>query len=562
MQRVCFVLFVSCLAAACFGEFKPFVAVPGVQEFSGRMIVRPHQMGALLSRNLTVSQALSRRAAARRSAAPSTLHYVSQTDEYILVVPTGSDENRVARALMATGNFQYVEPDWIVYPVIDPNDPRYVNQWHHPKIRSPFAWDLFTGNDSITVAITDTGVRLDHEDLAASLVPGANSTTAPPTPQGSGGLVDDINGHGSHCAGISAARGNNSLGVSGVGWNFKIMPVRVTNSAGGSSSITFLTAGARWAVENGARVISTSYSGVSNAAIQTTGAYIKGLNGIYLYAAGNSNTNLTTFDHLDVTVVGATDSNDAKASFSSYGPGVDVFAPGVGIWSTYNRSATDYASLSGTSLATPCAAGVAAMILATNPILTGQNAETILYQTCFDLGVPGNDGYWGWGRVDVDAAIRSSYANFPFAPLGYTIVNGSAGGGGLPEIRFSDDQRLEVIEQSSSAAEQLPVVLEFESRTTLKTVGNLSFIYEGSASIAGVRQTIALWDYLGSSWVAVDIRTAELSDATATASPSVPGRFVQAGTGSMRARVWYEPLQFDASGWRARVDRVGWRTTP
>lgn len=368
-----------------------FVEVKGVQEFTGEMIVRPKQ-------DLSPAD----RTSATTRLQPFALRHYDETDEFIVRVPLGLSESQYASMLIETGQYQYAEPNWRVYPVRNPNDAQFGGQWHHPTIRTPQAWDLHTGETGFITAYTDTGVDLDHPDLVNLLVPGYNSVDQ--IRQVDGGRVDDINGHGTHVAGIGAAQANNSIGVAGVGWGFRIMMVRVTNSSGGGSSIDYLTRGARWAVENGAKTISASYSGVDSSAIQTTGNYIKSRGGLYLYAAGNDGRNLSGFDHADVIVVGATDRGDVKASFSAYGRAVDVFSPGVNILATFNGGG--YGTLSGTSMATPMANGVAALIWSSNPRLVPAQVETLLFTTCRDLGNAGNDDYWGWGRVDAYEGVR------------------------------------------------------------------------------------------------------------------------------------------------------------
>jgi subtilisin family serine protease len=533
---------------------------PGVQEFSGQMIARPKQVGDMVAEGARLDVAAATHAAARRQVLPLTREHVPQTDEYLIAVPFGSSESRLAAQLMASGAFEYVEPDWIVYPTFTtPNDPRYSQQWHLPKIRAPWAWSLFKGNDTVTIAIVDTGVRLDHEDLQPLLVPGYNSANR--VSQANGGLVNDINGHGTHCAGTAAAYTNNARGVAGVGWNFRIMPIRATNSTGGSASLSNLTNGARWAADNGARVISTSYSGVSSSSVQTTGNYIKyQRNGIYLWAAGNSNSNLSTFDHVDVTVVGATDQNDAKASFSSYGLALDVFAPGVGIVATYYRSSTDYASLSGTSMATPCAAGVAAMIMASNPALTGAQVETLLYQSCVDLGAPG-PSYWGWGRVNLEAGLRLSYQNHPFLPEGFGVTTGTHSGGSLNTVRVANGQYL-------TATPTIPnpkVTLEFNSTTTLQQIGTLRFKHRGRVTGTGVSMSVWLFDYVANAYVPVLTQGAPTIDQEVVVQPANPARFVHGPTGSMKAQVMFEytlRVRSHAYSWSSMTDHVAWETLP
>jgi subtilisin family serine protease len=404
MKKLLFASLSLAIFGAAFAD-QPvqFVEVRGVKEFTGELIVRPLQS----LRGAAMEAAVSR-------IRTNVLRGYPETGEFIVRPPLGLNENQYADILMQSGDYQYVEPNWRVYPLRNPNDSQFSGQWHHPTIRTPQAWDLHTGETGIITAYTDTGVDLTHPDLRNLLVPGYNSVDQ--VRQVDGGRVNDINGHGTHVAGIGAAQGNNAIGVAGVGWGFRIMPIRVSNDAGGGSSIEWLTRGARWAVDNGAKVISASYSGVDSSAIQTTGTYIKTRGGLYLYAAGNDNRNLSGFDHTDVVVVGATDRGDVKASFSAYGRAVDVFAPGVDILATFNGGG--YGRLSGTSMATPMANGVAALIWSSNPRLVVGQVETLLFITCRDLGAAGNDDYWGWGRVDAYEGVRRAMvtASARFAP--------------------------------------------------------------------------------------------------------------------------------------------------
>ncbi|MCW5753553.1 MAG: S8 family serine peptidase [Phycisphaeraceae bacterium] len=379
-----------------------FVERPGAMEFSGTMIARPRQ-------NLSAAE----RNAALDLLAPRLMRQYIEVDEYIIEVPVqpegtlaGAGENALAAELLATGLFQYVEPNWIVYPTTTPDDPRYGEQWHHAVVRSPQAWTVTTGAANIVTAFTDTGIDLNHPDLAPNRIPGYNAVVE--RTEAAGGQVNDLNGHGTHVAGIGAAIGNNGIGVAGIAWNTRIMMIRVSDSSGGGSSIEILTRGARWAAENGAHVVSTSYTGVQNNAISTTGDYIRGLGVLYLYAADNSNTNHSGFDWPNVIIVGATDRFDNKASFSSFGRAVDLFAPGVDILSTCNGQS--YCQMSGTSMATPLVNGVIGMMLSANPALSADLVEQLLFESCVDLGIPGNDDYWGWGRVDLFEAVQRAAA--------------------------------------------------------------------------------------------------------------------------------------------------------
>jgi subtilisin family serine protease len=394
-------------AASSSDDAARFVARPGVIEFSGTMIAKPRAGLSDADRNAAIDRLL-----------PLLNRQYPEVDEFVIRVPgadgTGLAENVLSQELMATGFFQYVEPNWICYPTVIPNDPQYGSQWHLPVIGAPETWDITTGTSNIVIAFTDTGVDIGHPDLAAHRLPGYNAVVE--LPETSGGQVNDLNGHGTHVAGIACAIGNNGQGVAGATWDTRFMMIRVSDSSSGGSSIEVLTRAARWAAENGAHSVSTSYTGINSTSIDTTGDYIRGLGKLYLYAADNSATNHSTFDWLNVIIVGATDVGDTRASFSSFGRAVDIFAPGVNILSTCNGSG--YCNLSGTSMATPLANGVIGAVLSANPALTADMVEQIISETAVDLGPPGNDDAWGWGRVNMLAAVQQAVAlSGPLAPF-------------------------------------------------------------------------------------------------------------------------------------------------
>jgi hypothetical protein len=566
LRRVAAVFSAAFFAASAFGSQSVpalFVAEPKVQEFSGRMIARPWQPDVLLARTGSPAAAAAVRGQAQRLVRGLTINYVPETDEYIIRVPRGDNENTLAQRLMESRAFQYVEPDWIVYPVNTvPNDPLYGQQWHHPKINGPQAWSLFRGNNTITVAICDTGVRLDHVDLAPLLVPGYNAVDQ--LPQQNGGQVNDIHGHGTHVAGTAAASTNNGMGVAGVGWNFRIMPVRVSNSSGGGSSIATLTHAGRWAADNGARIINTSYSGVSSSSVQTTGEYIKNTrNGLYIWAAGNSNQNMSGFDHPDVTIVGATTTSDTKASFSNYGLALDVFAPGENIYATAYNGSNSYTTMSGTSMASPVASGVAAMIMASNPSLSSQQVETILYTSCFDLGTPGNDNYWGWGRVDLLAALRQSYFNFPFFANSYAMFRGAHVGGQVSHLSQSNNQYMRFDNTVFTESRSPMIGVELDLRTTLLATHTLELTVEAGANQNGIQQRMELWNNASQQWIQVDQRLLQVADSTATINISNAQPYVQSGTGRVLLRLVYDQVMPGIMALsEVRLDHVAVKTMP
>lgn len=410
-----------------------FVSRPGVQELSGRMVVRPWSEADWQARGLTLAQAQAKvRQAVSR--ATNVIRQVTETGEIIIRVPAGQTEDTVFTSLNATGLYQYVTPDYRVFPLARPNDPFFSNQWHHAMIKSEKGWDLHTGH-TVKIAIVDTGIDLTHPDLAPNLLPGYNSVDK--VTQANGGQVMDINGHGTHCAGDAAAITNNRTGVAGVGWNMKIFPVRTSNSPGGGAFVTDMMDGARWATNNGAKVVSVSYAGVDSPLIQTTGQEMRAKGSLLFYAAGNDNRDLSGFDHADVMVIGASNQQDTKAGFSAYGKAIDVMAPGTDIVST--TLGGGYGPASGTSMACPVAAGLAALIYSYNPKLTSRQVENIMSNSAKSWG---DSAKYGFGRIEVEKAMILTRATLTTAtvilPDALTQQDGSFVSGGLTEVSAID----------------------------------------------------------------------------------------------------------------------------
>lgn len=365
-----------------------FVAVAKDREFTGQLLVHA-KAGKLLSASARVSQLIVKKS--------------EFVPEYVVDVPQGMSEGELAAILIATGDYEFVEPNWLRYPAIVPNDPQYNSSWQHTRLESASAWNLHTGSSDVIVAVCDSGVDLDHPDLVASLVPGFNSASN--QTQANGGNVDDINGHGTFVAGCAAARGNNNTGVVGVGWNFGIMPIRVTNNTNGTASSFDILDGARWAAENGAKIVNASFSGGTSASNQTTGAYLKTQGALLFWASGNDGSFITP-NRPDYVVVGSTTSFDNRSGFSNFGPAVDVTAPGSSVRSTQRGGG--YGNSSGTSYASPIAAGVGAMIYSINAEFSADDVQDILYHSVDDLGATGRDDNFGRGRVNTRKSIENA----------------------------------------------------------------------------------------------------------------------------------------------------------
>ncbi|MFK7930608.1 MAG: S8 family serine peptidase, partial [Myxococcota bacterium] len=327
--------------------------------------------------------------------------YEFRTDEFFVRVPAGSNEQQLADTLLASGGFQYVAPDWSVYPVACPDDSEFGSQWHHePQLmNSCAAWDFATGDPSVVVAICDTGLRTTHEDIQLHRREGYNAVDQ--IFENAGGDISPVHPHGTQTTGCAAANGNNGVGVSGVGWDLGHRMMRVSNVSSGNSSIGVLTHAAMVAADLGDKVASVSYSGVGAPGVQTAGQYCRANGTLLVWAAGNASSNLGGSRNDDVVVVGSTTINDDLSGFSNFGSLVDLTAPGSSVRTMNSGSDSDYANVSGTSFSCPLVAGLAGLLWSINPNLTPQQVEDALRDGCDDLGNAGIDNTFGYGRIDV-----------------------------------------------------------------------------------------------------------------------------------------------------------------
>jgi subtilisin family serine protease len=258
----------------------------------------------------------------------------------------------------------------------------------------------------VRVGIVDTGIDQTHPDLAGKTAGCATSYNAGVTIVN--GICHDDNGHGSHVSGTISANTNNGQGVSGVAFNSPIVMCKALATAAGTGLTSDIANCINWTRQQGVKVISMSLGGGDNAtlkaAVQT--AYNNG-NGVLLVAAagndGNANLNYPAA-YAEVVSVAASDSNDQHASFSNVNSDVEVDAAGVNVLST--KPGNQYQQLSGTSMATPHAAGVAAMIAYRFPTLNAAGIRSRLDAGVDDKGAPGRDSTFGFGRVNLVKALQ------------------------------------------------------------------------------------------------------------------------------------------------------------
>ncbi|MBC7424938.1 MAG: S8 family serine peptidase [Bacteroidia bacterium] len=337
-------------------------------------------------------------------------------------------------ACMATNHMEYVEKPRIYHTFFTPND---VNgqQWYLNKIEAAAAWDISQGSTTVTVAIVDNAVNINHEDLAP------NIWTNPGEIPGNGfdddlnGYTDDINGfdvadndnnpnppgttttsspfiHGTHCAGLASASTNNGKGIASIGFKVKIIPVKCTRNSETGSTLTNAYDGVYYAIKVNADVISMSWGGPGESSITNqnllNSAHNRGI--ILCAAAGNDNSENPNFPaaYNNVISVGASDQSDKKSSFSNFGSTIDVLAPGSGIYSTLAGSNTAYGNLSGTSMACPLTAGLCALILSFNPSLSPDQVENFLKTGCDNVNSANTQfaGKIGSGRINARRSLQ------------------------------------------------------------------------------------------------------------------------------------------------------------
>ncbi len=341
--------------------------------------------------------------------APACNATVVDTVEPLNVVVYSVNDTESFVAGMATRNdVAFIEPDYPVYacspePFV-PYDPDYHYQWGPAAIGADDAWSLVLGSEGVTIAIVDTGVDYTHPDIAENYIPGGydwvNGDTDP---------MDD-HGHGTHCAGIAAATIDNGIGIAGVA-QVQILAEKVLN-AKGSGTTSAVAQGIIHAADSGADIISLSLGGTDPTSAQREAceyAWEKGC--VIVAASGNSGVSSILYPAAFDTViaVGSLNTGSTKSSFSNYGSGQELMAPGENIHSTWPQN--QYKNSSGTSMATPFVAGVAALVKSRNPDLTNAEIRSVLAATADDLGAAGRDSVYGYGRVDAFRAVEAVSAS-------------------------------------------------------------------------------------------------------------------------------------------------------
>ena len=353
---------------------------------------------------------------------------IGSTGARLITVPAGR-ELRLVEALGKNPAVEYAEPDAVATALTD--DQYFSRQYALQNDGQSFtntagtitvaggtpeadvdaveAWAVTKGGGT-RVAVLDTGVDLDHEDITSQVVGRHNLSTS--------GTQDDLYGHGTHVAGIVAAKADNAVGVAGVCPACTILDVKVLNDSGSGSSST-IARGIDWAVANGAKVINMSLGmRVSSATLEAAvnNAWSKGA--VLVAAAGNTGTQAKIYPgaYSNVIAVAATDNKNAKASFSTYGAKwVDIAAPGVSVYSTFpnhtfalgdaNDRSQGYDIASGTSMASPVVAATAALAWSAHPDYSNAMLR-LKVESSADEKVKGTGTYWANGLVNANGAVH------------------------------------------------------------------------------------------------------------------------------------------------------------
>lgn len=323
---------------------------------------------------------------------------IGKTDLHIVDLPGHASETAVQAVLAHHPNLKFAELDGRVSPGFVTTDPYLGSEWHLSKINAAGAWDWSQGQ-GVTIAILDTGVAPAHPDLAASLVAGWNFYD-------NNANTSDVHGHGTAVAGAAAAVSNNAVGVAAIAGAAKIMPIRIADPNAYAYWST-VAQGLTYAADHGARVANISYVGVAgSSSVQSAANYMRSKGGLVVVCAGNNGIDEGLAPTTTMIPVSATDSNDLKTSWSSYGNFVAVSAPGINIWTT--TVSGGYAQWWGTSIASPITAGTVATMMAANPALSNTQIEGLLFSTAVDLGAAGRDPVFGHGRVNAAAAVAAA----------------------------------------------------------------------------------------------------------------------------------------------------------
>ena len=453
-------------------KFKPqtqeTAVVQGIESVQGQIVGRH---GSIVSAGLWAENK------------PEFRSFLGDPDLFLIKVPPALGTEGAIAELSSNLNIEFAEKNFIYRATLTPDDTYYSLQWglHNTgyaqsggtadaDIDAPEAWEEFTGSDDITIAVTDTGIDFAHVDLEPNIWTNAGETGGGKETDGvdndGNGYIDDWRGwdfvnddnnptddripyfHGTHVTGIAGARGNDSVGIAGVTWYAKLMPLKMLDS-GGNGTISGAISAIDYAIDMGVQVINASWGGTGSSTsllqaierAQTSGV-------LFITAAGNLSSNINTspfypasYDIDNIISVLATTSSDTLASYSDYGSyAVDLGAPG-GIDLTQNnfniysdKPSQQYQYLAGTSMATPFVSGAAALILGQRPTINWWQAKTMILKSVDTLAALQGKART-YGRLNAYSLLAYTTPVLPDAP---TDLQGDwYENGGFVDIRLT-----------------------------------------------------------------------------------------------------------------------------
>jgi thermitase len=352
---------------------------------------------------------------------------IPRVDVYQLRIPEGTNVEEMLYVLRQNPDIEYAAPNYKAYIAVTPNDPLFYLQYAlrntgqeigipgspagkaRADIKATTAWDETRGDEEVLIAVVDTGVEFEHPDLQNKIESNGRNFVNDDFD------VADDNGHGTFISGIIAAATDNNEGIAGITWNCKILPVKSMDEEG-SGYYSWIIEGIIWAVDNGASVINLSLGGdVADPSLESALKYAYDNDVVIAAAAGNDSNYVLYPAAYDAycLAVAATDYDDMRASWSNFGPEVDIAAPGeriVGLVPTWywGPDSLPYAFGLGTSASTAHVSGLAALIKSIKPWLTSSEVMNVIRYSADDVNAseyPGKDDFIGYGRINMEKAL-------------------------------------------------------------------------------------------------------------------------------------------------------------
>jgi len=449
-----------------------FVEMPGELVVGFRTDEAPEDLGAVVA-----GWGLDRLAPGLRvTGTRELLQWTRRRSERLTTVvvvefePAGLDTRALRAALSARPEVEFAAPNrgYLGDPreILTPNDPQYGSQYHHPLMQNDLAWNTTLGDPSVIIGVTDDGVDTDHVDLIENVWINAGEIPNDGIDNDGNGYVDDVNGwdfvagnadpnpnvssndHGTHCAGIAAARTDNGVGVAGTAGRATIMPLQFY-STNAPWTATDIAESFAYGVDNGARILTTSYNvngWVGDPVVTAAYDYLHDNGVLHFNSAGNgSDLNPPRQAFTQSLLVISTTSSDQKSGFSNYGDGCDICAPGSSVLSTELNNT--YGTKSGTSMAAPNAAGAAALIWSAHPTWTRDQVAAQLIGTGDDIDAqnPGLEGLLGGGRVNTFRALNETLTPPKIVLADGLPAAGSTLLGGQPSFTLRFDRILDTV---------------------------------------------------------------------------------------------------------------------